>query len=319
MVEQEPTAAASPRKRKPRVNLSKRIAELRRQAAALGHTHYDPMEPCSVGHVALRGTKSNECVECVRIRSAQRRGSNPNTARRVLIASPGQKPNRVRRQEARVAGQKNFVSAVACAKCGTFERRVSSNNCVECQKEYTRNRNITHAEEHRAAVKAWQSKNQERVIENRRRWYLENMEKAKANVSAWYRANTERARERSKKHREDNAEYYRVKKAEYHRQNRHRSRANGSAQKARMRNAQLGDKRPILAFCKFLLTAESIACYWCREDLPVERRQIDHIIPLQRGGPHSVGNLCVSCPTCNNKKGTKLPHEFAGQAELHLI
>jgi 5-methylcytosine-specific restriction endonuclease McrA len=32
---------------------------------------------------------------------------------------------------------------------------------------------------------------------------------------------------------------------------------------------------------------------------------IDHIIPLSRGGRHSIGNLAPACAACNLKKGYK--------------
>lgn len=43
-------------------------------------------------------------------------------------------------------------------------------------------------------------------------------------------------------------------------------------------------------------------CYNCgtKEDL-----SIDHIIPLSRGGRHSIGNLQTLCRTCNSSKGDK--------------
>ena len=43
-------------------------------------------------------------------------------------------------------------------------------------------------------------------------------------------------------------------------------------------------------------------CYNCatKEDL-----SIDHIIPLSRGGRHSIGNLQTLCRPCNSSKGDK--------------
>ena len=38
---------------------------------------------------------------------------------------------------------------------------------------------------------------------------------------------------------------------------------------------------------------------------------IDHIMPLSKGGRHTISNLVVSCPTCNLQKNAKDPYQFA--------
>jgi 5-methylcytosine-specific restriction endonuclease McrA len=38
--------------------------------------------------------------------------------------------------------------------------------------------------------------------------------------------------------------------------------------------------------------------------------EVDHIIPLARGGSHSIGNLTSSCRKCNSSKGMKLLIEW---------
>jgi 5-methylcytosine-specific restriction endonuclease McrA len=44
-------------------------------------------------------------------------------------------------------------------------------------------------------------------------------------------------------------------------------------------------------------------CYLCGEK---DSEHIDHIIPLSRGGSHSIGNLLGACSACNLSKGAKL-------------
>lgn len=56
------------------------------------------------------------------------------------------------------------------------------------------------------------------------------------------------------------------------------------------------------------LTAKSEAwwdfafCYYCSKKVSTKSIHFDHIIPLSKGGPHSVDNLCVSCAECNMQK-----------------
>jgi 5-methylcytosine-specific restriction endonuclease McrA len=38
---------------------------------------------------------------------------------------------------------------------------------------------------------------------------------------------------------------------------------------------------------------------------------IEHIVPLSRGGTHAVSNLAIACQSCNSRKGSKdLPMRF---------
>lgn len=49
------------------------------------------------------------------------------------------------------------------------------------------------------------------------------------------------------------------------------------------------------------------SCIFCGT---VENITVEHLIPLSRGGRHSVGNLAPSCKSCNSSKGTRTVMEF---------
>ena len=48
-------------------------------------------------------------------------------------------------------------------------------------------------------------------------------------------------------------------------------------------------------------------CFYCHEVAPLTK---EHLIPLTRGGAHSVGNIVGACSTCNCRKRTKTRMEF---------
>lgn len=50
------------------------------------------------------------------------------------------------------------------------------------------------------------------------------------------------------------------------------------------------------------------ACAYCGQR-PVQI-QMDHVVPLARGGAHSIGNILPACPPCNMSKGAKLLTEW---------
>lgn len=61
-------------------------------------------------------------------------------------------------------------------------------------------------------------------------------------------------------------------------------------------------------------------CFWCGDR--IQKYHIDHVMPLSKGGSHSIGNIVISCPTCNIKKNNRLPIDFIkskGSAEKNEL
>jgi 5-methylcytosine-specific restriction endonuclease McrA len=52
-------------------------------------------------------------------------------------------------------------------------------------------------------------------------------------------------------------------------------------------------------------------CYYCERRTPTADIHFDHIVPLSKGGAHSVENLCVACAHCNHSKHNKALSEWA--------
>lgn len=50
-------------------------------------------------------------------------------------------------------------------------------------------------------------------------------------------------------------------------------------------------------------------CAYC--DREMQRLEMDHVIPLSKGGPHTAQNIVPACRTCNAKKGGRLPESAA--------
>jgi 5-methylcytosine-specific restriction endonuclease McrA len=56
-------------------------------------------------------------------------------------------------------------------------------------------------------------------------------------------------------------------------------------------------------------------CHWCGVNC-AEKFDIDHVVPISKGGKHELENLVISCAPCNRRKRNKLPEEFV--AKYHL-
>lgn len=63
-------------------------------------------------------------------------------------------------------------------------------------------------------------------------------------------------------------------------------------------------------------TAEMLAamppfCHYCRVTLRISDGTWDHVIPFDRGGSNELSNIVRCCMTCQRRKFTKTPAEFA--------
>lgn len=59
-------------------------------------------------------------------------------------------------------------------------------------------------------------------------------------------------------------------------------------------------------------TSQRGMCWWCGAKLEGVY-QVDHLVPLSRGGGNDPSNLVCACASCNQSKSNKLPHEWSGR------
>ncbi len=63
---------------------------------------------------------------------------------------------------------------------------------------------------------------------------------------------------------------------------------------------------------EYLLEKFGRRCVYCgKENVPLE---VEHIVPLSRGGSNRVSNLALACRPCNQAKGTQTAEEFGHPA-----
>lgn len=56
-------------------------------------------------------------------------------------------------------------------------------------------------------------------------------------------------------------------------------------------------------------------CLYCAASLRTTGYEVDHKMPLSRGGSNDPGNLCLLCPACNADKGALTHHEYESKLE----
>ena len=50
-------------------------------------------------------------------------------------------------------------------------------------------------------------------------------------------------------------------------------------------------------------------CQYCETPLELQQTTYDHVIPRSKGGEHTWENVVMSCKSCNNAKGNRMPRD----------
>lgn len=144
--------------------------------------------------------------------------------------------------------------------------------------------------EYAAEVKA------RKAVENKQ-WRQQNKEHANEYRSAWH---AERMLD------PEYVEYRRQKNSEW-RANNPEKRQASSRESTRRRKALLKGASEVEFFTKpQIWDRDSGICGLCGKAADPTDWHLDHVIPLKRGGEHTMENVQVSHPKCNLSKGAKI-------------
>lgn len=184
-----------------------------------------------------------------------------------------------------------------CTKCGKekdlslFFKRARSKDgyqptCKECSRAYH---------------KEWSSKNAEHIALKWKEWVAQNPEKRKE-ASARYRKNN-RAKvilATKKSMAKNPAKYLEIRK-KWEQENVEKIQNKNYLRRARIVGAGVFE-----VSAKEIQKMRSKPCFYCGET----SQHIDHVIPISRGGRHSIGNLVPACLSCNLSKSNKFLVEW---------
>jgi 5-methylcytosine-specific restriction endonuclease McrA len=131
-------------------------------------------------------------------------------------------------------------------------------------------------------------------------------------MAAWRKQHPERNRETNRKWRKAHPDRVLASVKKWQLANRDRALAIKSACDARRRARKMGGGGSHTHVDWIVLCwASGWRCFYCKLGPLNERTAVkEHMVPLARGGSNAIGNIAVSCATCNNKKRTKTVDEF---------
>ena len=162
--------------------------------------------------------------------------------------------------------------------------------------------------------------NREKLSQYYRAKYQENKQKHNAMCAKYYEANKERLKQSKQKYRSENLELLKSRCAKSYVENRksrieyqlkynklhpEQKRNSDALRRARKMMSPISNSASIIKWDRKWKNMKAVNCFWCRNEFPPKKCHADHIVALSIGGAHEVGNLCVSCQTCNSKKSAK--------------
>jgi len=175
---------------------------------------------------------------------------------------------------------------------------------------------------------AYRDANRDKATAYAREYVAANLEEVRAKQRIYAETHREEDKASSAAYRAANPEKCRISKAASYQANRkkrlasvreyYRNHVGESAAWAAKRRAlkagalvgaTIAQRAEIKAIYKRAKEDPKVRCYLCGDLIKMGERQVDHIMPLSKGGTHRPSNLAVACASCNLKKHDKLPEE----------
>lgn len=197
----------------------------------------------------------------------------------------------------------------ACTLCGVlesdseFEPRYSQ--CRTCFAKKQKKWNSAYYAKNREKIietnKQYMEKNKETIAERKSRYYKKNHERLSAQKKTYYQNNKEKFLEARRIYVKKNKELIAQKRKEYYATD-HGKKVIDSCRIRRRKNSG----KIFNVTDKDLQRIRSNGCVVCGNS----KVTIDHIIPIIKGGNHSIGNLQGLCKSHNSSKGSKFMMEW---------
>jgi len=152
--------------------------------------------------------------------------------------------------------------------------------------------------------RGWRRPNPEKAKARKARWYARNRDGERAKMLDRYYANAPARRAAARQWKRDNADRVKEYFIEWSKSHRDLRNLVGHVRRARLQSS--AHARVTLSEWQRVFEEYRGICAYC----PRTATEIDHIIPIARGGAHVAGNLVPACKSCNSSKGARSPLQW---------
>lgn len=178
-------------------------------------------------------------------------------------------------------------------------------NSLEYKKKYYQENKERILERHRK----YNLEHKEQIAEWGRRYYAQNKAHKQAVGKKYYQKNKDRILKRTNGYWYLNREVGLEKRRKYYKANRYL-----------MKAGRCGMGKSLVPIIQRVYEDNikkfgTLTCYLCFNPVEFGKDQLEHRVPVSRGGTHTYENLGISCAKCNTKKGKKTEEEYRCQIQ----
>lgn len=189
-----------------------------------------------------------------------------------------------------------------CKACFTLVRAIRYAECRADENERSREWKKVNPEAARVISARCAKKNKTKLYQMNKIWKTKNIEKVRSMDASYQQRNAQALREKAKLKYQADPAIARERELKYKARYPDRLRlrwANANAvRRARIRRARIGK-----VSYRAILKRDAGVCHICGLSIEEAKYHFDHVIPLVKGGAHSMENIRLSHATCNLKKG----------------
>ena len=184
--------------------------------------------------------------------------------------------------------------------------------CKNCLRAYR----AAHSDQQKATMLAWRETHKDEEAEYRRQYRATNKEAIKQRRKAAYDANPEKYRAQTKAYADANREKYRDSNRSYFQSPKGHETLRRNARKRRVPK----NSSTLTLTTADLVSRQGGKCYYCDKAFTKRRKaELEHVIPLSRGGLNADDNVVAACVSCNRTKSAKAPDDYAREIGRLLL
>ena len=180
-----------------------------------------------------------------------------------------------------------------CKNCDNINHKKHIQNNREYMREYEKYEYYKNHEAHKRRSREYAHKNKDKVKQARTEYYQKNRDQILAQNRLYNQTNKDKIDLRNKAYYESHKEDFIFKARE--RKKKIKDTKDGTITKEAL---------------DMMYESQYHKCNYCNCDLDQFGKHLDHILPLSRGGRHTLNNVHWICPRCNLSKNDKTEEEW---------